>query len=291
MSQIRSVRESRSEKARGVLPPQAAALEGGRKRTPVRRPGSVTRPATIRHGRTAVVCKAWGTRCNYDAVASARNYDRIPKQSQAEMRFAESRVCTGATCGSYSSRPGGALDLMIGEECNYDGDYKLGDGWCVQSDPIGLAGGINTYAYVRSNPLSMSDSDGLQATSPAGRAPYIPSTREAARSGMAANNWGCDRTNVPPVSTISCHRRICGKMIFEASKQPQKPGHAGVAVARRVAVLFLRRFRLVDDIPERPLFRNGQRSQLAHCIHQPGGHLITLAILAAARLQGHELRP
>lgn len=53
---------------------------------------------------------------------------------------------------------------------NYFRDYYPATGRYVESDPIGLSGGINSYAYTR-NPLSEIDIEGLQAVRPPPRLP------------------------------------------------------------------------------------------------------------------------
>jgi RHS repeat-associated protein len=57
--------------------------------------------------------------------------------------------------------PGQYLDKETNLHYNYFRDYDPGTGRFPQSDPIGLAGGINTYSYVLSNPLRWADFPGL----------------------------------------------------------------------------------------------------------------------------------
>ena len=49
----------------------------------------------------------------------------------------------------------------MGLHYNYFRDYDPSTGRYIQSDPIGLAGGLNTYAYANGNPLRWSDYYGL----------------------------------------------------------------------------------------------------------------------------------
>ncbi|HSV69605.1 MAG TPA: RHS repeat-associated core domain-containing protein [Methylibium sp.] len=90
---------------------------------------------------------------------------------------------------------------------NYFRDYRPGLGRYIQSDPIGLAGGINIYSYVGADPLSWTDPTGLQVfvcsravdgfpftgnhsylyDSTTGRAEGM---RGSSKSGMASNETG-----------------------------------------------------------------------------------------------------
>lgn len=77
--------------------------------------------------------------------------------------------------------PGQRYDAASGLNQNYFRDYEPGTGRYPQSDPIGLGGGISTYAYVGGNPLTRIDPSGLQVVIPL--PPVVPPPVNAAGNG------------------------------------------------------------------------------------------------------------
>ena len=80
--------------------------------------------------------------------------------------------------------PGQYLDTETGLHYNYFRDYDPSLGRYLQSDPIGLAGGMSTYAYAANNPINSVD--------PTGEHPL-------AAAILAWRGWGIIRALMPMV--------------------------------------------------------------------------------------------
>lgn len=70
------------------------------------------------------------------------------------------------TLVTYNLRfPGQYYDAETGKHYNYFRDYDPTTGRYLQSDPVGLGGGVNTYTYVGNNPVHWFDPLGLSPLS------------------------------------------------------------------------------------------------------------------------------
>ena len=107
--------------------------------------------------------------------------------------------------------PGQYYDAETGTHYNYRRDYDPTIGRYVESDPIGLKGGVNTYAYVLSNPLRWFDAKGLQVEAPPRKPPVRPPD-SGWRDGpcdlvdwyFGGREWDGPVLGWPPTVTIVC---------------------------------------------------------------------------------------
>jgi RHS repeat-associated protein len=74
------------------------------------------------------------------------------------------RRASGRTVAYNLRFPGQIFDGQAGLHQNVFRDYDSAIGRYAQSDPIGLEGGINTYAYTLDNSIGLSDPRGLDVT-------------------------------------------------------------------------------------------------------------------------------
>ena len=93
-------------------------------------------------------------------LVTAQNGDR--KWWTRYKPFGDTRAGkTGGPVPIYLRYPGQYLDAETGLAYNGFRDYDAVIGRYIQSDPIGLRGGWNTYAYVGGNPVMRVDPEGV----------------------------------------------------------------------------------------------------------------------------------
>ncbi|WP_051961843.1 RHS repeat domain-containing protein [Methylobacter sp. BBA5.1] len=106
--------------------------------------------------------------------------------------------------------PGQYYDAETGLHYNVFRDYDPRTGRYSQSDPIGLAGGLNTYIYVANNPLNLIDPDGLcpegQAWKSKGqRGKCVPESEADYLPGNAAEDFleNCPLPQIKGIAAIT----------------------------------------------------------------------------------------
>jgi RHS repeat-associated protein len=122
---------------------------------------------------------------------------------------------------TYNLRfPGQYLDDESGLHYNYFRDYDSVTGRYIQSDPLGLAGGLNPYLYANANPLALIDPFGLDEGSPANVA-RRRAIDQRARSYDQSRSWGYYVTR----DDFGPETNKCNKFVFDVLLEAGAPAY------------------------------------------------------------------
>jgi len=121
-------------------------------------PDHLDTPRTVTDSTQKVIWQ-WDNQDPFGANAANEDPDGDGKRFSLNLRF-----------------PGQYFDSETGLHYNYFRDYDPSTGRYVESDPLGLEQGVNTYAYVAGNPVRKADPLGLFEAKPGDNSVYPPST-------------------------------------------------------------------------------------------------------------------
>jgi RHS repeat-associated protein len=130
--------------------------------------------------------------------------------------------------------PGQYFDQESGLHYNYFRDYEASTGRYVESDPIGLLGGLSTFSYSLSRPLNFSDRQGLAVwfcgrasqMPPIGNHSYLWDDRTGRSCGMAQGGDPFQQEGGPTVDSCIRIEDSDGKedKVFECCKNTVNDG-------------------------------------------------------------------
>ena len=125
--------------------------------------------------------------------------------------------------------PGQYFDKETNLAYNYYRDYDPSTGRYIQSDPIGLQGGINTYTYVGGNPLGVVDPNGLAGIRINGVPIFVPGNGsssqssasgtgnsvidDALRGGKGSSSSSAGESCPPPPPEDPCDKKLSDELL------------------------------------------------------------------------------
>ena len=140
--------------------------------------------ATIRPGTPAIIYYVHADQLNAPRMATRPSDNKVAWRWDTDPFGTSAPNQNPQSLGTfvYNLRfPGQLFDSETSINYNYFRDYDSQVGRYVESDPIGLNAGVNTYAYALNGPLKFVDPNGLQSVvgpNPGGpsSSPILPST-------------------------------------------------------------------------------------------------------------------
>ena len=130
---------------------------------------------------------------NFGRLQFSRTPPRVVDKLESSMSMRRLDV---AWCFAWSRS---SRALLLATNYNYFRDYDSATGKYVESDPVGLTAGVNTYGYVGANPVAVIDALGLDAIAlPGLRLPPNPGI-----ATVACDSWGQPIAQIPPLQPIN----------------------------------------------------------------------------------------